>query len=546
MLRTIRGQIILGGTALVVAIHLIIGAIVYFALDNHLLSNHLTNQTQTAIALCKSLTQWRGNFERQSLDVMSNPRIQQHLRNGLSYTNGSLRQILLEYSGEYHLPQMIYMTDANGLVIGSHDKDVSAYINDRLNTADSAQGGVVWDSGYEPNYIILYRRVNDPIYDISQGIGYLFMFISTQELFDLFSDYRLDATQRFALNGINNSFEAVERGFFYDYYGGYSDLLHSEVSFNGWKLRTWTAKSVALAPTQSLYKLLFITLGGTLLAAVVILFVFSTRMTKQLSVMKRAIIQYSSGDFEIRTPLVQKNEIGRLAGTLNDMAEHIQALILQLRNEERQKRKIQLRTLEYQINPHLLYNTLDSINMLARQNNDPAVADLVTALSRLFRLGLHGGKEIVLVKDEAMHVYYYLQIQSIRFDGQLLWEISIDEDIREQRIIKFILQPLVENAINHGIRKKATPGLVTMTGWQEDGSIFFEVADDGVGIAPKRLTEIRSSLSVDIFDDSAGESFGLRNVNQRIHLQYGSNYCLTIDSEEDRGTIVTICLPCMS
>lgn len=532
----------MGCTALVLCVHLVFGGAVYAALNNHLIDNQLTNQTQTAVALFKAVDQWRCDYEKRSLEIISNLRLQQYLRDGANQSASDLRRILTEYTGGGRMPEIIYVMDNGQQIVGTGNLDIKAYLFDRIDSANRYDGGVVWDSGYAANYVILYRKINDQTFDVTQGIGYLFMMIRISEILELYDDYRLHPSQRFSINGINNGFEATERGFFYEYYQSYLQLLHTEITSNGWKLRTWTDKSVALTPTRSLYTLLLVVMGITLFAAIIIILFFSSRMTRQLSVMNKAVKRFGVGEFDVLIPVVQDNEIGQLASTLNVMAREIQSLISELKHKDQQKRKIELQTMEYQINPHFLYNTLDSINMLARKNNDPVVADLVTALSRLFRLGLHKGMEIVLVRDEVMHVYYYLCIQSVRFEEQLTWRLDISEEINDLYIIKFILQPLVENAINHGIRKRESPGSLVVCGWMESNHIRFDVKDDGVGIPNSRLEAIRQVLASEQLEGSS-DCFGLNNVNQRIRLHYGPGYSLRIETEEGVGTTISIRLP---
>lgn len=181
--------------------------------------------------------------------------------------------------------------------------------------------------------------------------------------------------------------------------------------------------------------------------------------------------------------------------------------------------------------------------MLARKHKDPIIADIVTYLSRLFRIGLNQGRELITVADEVRHVTYYLKIQEIRFSGQLYWQIHMDESIANVKMIKFLLQPLVENSINHGIRKRDEPGHIEICVRAEPDFIVLEVKDDGVGMNRERLEQVRQSLAAGSDDQEADHGFGLRNVHQRIQLHYGDRYGLELASESGQGTTVAIRLP---
>ncbi len=547
MLRTIKGQMVVYFTILILSIYVLVSASIYYALSSHLMQNQLEHQTQTAEALCKTIKQWKNGYEEKSFQIISDDHVQELLRDGGSMPeelrDSELRRYLEEYTGQGSPVEKAFILDKNYRLVGTDVTDsIQNYIFDRISTAERNMGGSVWDSGYDANYVILYRKINDEKFNVNQNLGYFFLAISKEELLNLFDDYRLDPTQRFSLKGIGNGFEVSERGFFYDYYDNYLNLLHTDIAFDDWDLSTWTDKSVALAPTKDLFIILGGTLIGTLLVAVLLVWIMSDRITKPISIMKDTIHKFSSGDFLARVPVMHDDEIGGLAQTLNSMAERIQFLFENVSREEKQRRKIQLQTLEYQINPHFLYNTLDSINILARNNNDVLVAEIVTSLSRLFRLGLHQGQEIVPVRDEVMHVSYYLNIQGIRFEDQLVWKTDIDEDILDLKIIKFILQPCVENAINHGIRKRATPGEVQIRGFRDNEEIVFTIVDDGVGISEEKLQQIRRRLEGEE-TENVGLGFGLNNVHQRIRLHYGPCYGLQIDSKLGQGTTVTIRIP---
>jgi two-component system sensor histidine kinase YesM len=293
-----------------------------------------------------------------------------------------------------------------------------------------------------------------------------------------------------------------------------------------------------LKPARELFfSILFMAMILIFFSVFMVLFL-SHRITRPLKMIQRKMKQIGEGRLALRVPVMRNDEVGELADALNLMSSEIQSQEI-----ETNRRQIQLQTLEYQINPHFLYNTLDSVNMLARKHKDPVIADIVTYLSRLFRLGLNQGREMITVADELRHVTYYLKIQEIRFAGQLFWDIQSDESVEDVKIIKFILQPLVENSINHGTRRRNRAGNIYIRVWAEPGFIVLEVEDDGVGMDEGQLQQVQNSLSHWKEENESDHGFGLRNVHQRIQLHYGEEYGLALASEQGFGTTVTVRLP---
>ncbi len=213
----------------------------------------------------------------------------------------------------------------------------------------------------------------------------------------------------------------------------------------------------------------------------------------------------------------------------------------QVTREQKQLRKAEFELLQAQINPHFLYNTLDAIVWSAEAGNQKQVVKMVGSLSEFFRSSLNKGKELVRVREELSHARSYLEIQQIRYQDILSYEIDVPEELFEYEIPKITVQPIVENALYHGIKNRRGGGKITITGEEGDTDYRIIVADDGMGMDSERLSEISKGL-----EDKAPEDakiYGLYNVNERIRLFYGEEYGITISSEYDKGTTVTIRLP---
>ncbi|MBQ8031235.1 MAG: histidine kinase [Butyrivibrio sp.] len=213
----------------------------------------------------------------------------------------------------------------------------------------------------------------------------------------------------------------------------------------------------------------------------------------------------------------------------------------QVTREQKQLRKAEFELLQAQINPHFLYNTLDAIVWSAEAGNEKQVVKMVGSLSEFFRSSLNKGKEIVTIREELSHVRSYLEIQQIRYQDILDYEIDVPEELYINEIPKITVQPVVENALYHGIKEKRGGGKISVTGREDGGDYIITVSDNGIGMGPDRLGEVRDGLT-----DSSPDSkkiYGLYNVNQRIKLDFGDEYGLSIDSVYDEGTTVTIRLP---
>ncbi len=203
----------------------------------------------------------------------------------------------------------------------------------------------------------------------------------------------------------------------------------------------------------------------------------------------------------------------------------------------------ELRLLQEQINPHFLYNTLDSIVWLAEGGNKQQVVEMTADLSVFFRTVLSGGNDYITVKEEESHIRSYLKIQKIRYENILDYVIRIDPEIEEQVILKMTLQPIVENALYHGIKNKRGGGRITIRGYGEGERIVFEVEDNGIGMDAENLEELKKKLRGEESRlDSRNGGFGLNNVAQRIRMYYGEQSEITITSRKEEGTCVRICL----
>ncbi len=291
-------------------------------------------------------------------------------------------------------------------------------------------------------------------------------------------------------------------------------------------------------------------LGATVIASVFI----SSGISKPIKKLRKSMQAVERGNFDIQVHITTEDEIGELGKDFNIMISKIKDLIRQNTIQQELKRKSELKALQAQINPHFLYNTLDSIIWMAESKNEEDVITMVAALARLFRLSISKGKEIITIGEEVEQVTQYLVIQKMRYKDKLDYRIDVDPSILPSKTVKIILQPLVENAIYHGIKNMPAPGRVVISGRRTGEGIELSVADNGVGMDREKFSflsgeggspegRIAFSLCGDGQDREPRYGLGILNVDERIKLYFGREYGLEFESCEGRGTTVRVKLP---
>lgn len=254
-----------------------------------------------------------------------------------------------------------------------------------------------------------------------------------------------------------------------------------------------------------------------------------------------AMQRFQKGDFSQQLDADTKDEVGQVASCFNQMVKDMEQLINKNYIMVLKERESELAVLQAQINPHFLYNALDSIYWQALSADDEAAAESVYELSQLFRMVLGNGKGIVTVAMEAELVQRYLEIQRLRFSHQLEYRIDIAADILGEKIPKLILQPFVENAVIHGMEKENLC-VVTVTGKREGSMLEFEIADTGIGMTKEQIQKIWEDANKKYSSQRIGK-YAIKNVKERLELKYGGDFRLEIASEEGKGTVVTLAVP---
>ncbi|WP_097006255.1 sensor histidine kinase [Lacrimispora amygdalina] len=334
----------------------------------------------------------------------------------------------------------------------------------------------------------------------------------------------------------------------------YKDGIHREVfegesriitvksvGYTGWKIVGVTPKSVVSLNT--IKTRLFIVFLITLILFVLVLInsYISSRITNPIKELEKSVGILEEGDLETAVSIGGSYEIQHLCNSIKNMAIQIRVLMDDIVTEHEAKRKQEFDTLQSQINPHFLYNTLDIIVWMIENEQKNEAVKAVTALARFFRISLSKGKSIITVRDELEHVRSYLMIQHMRFKNKFSYHIEAEEECMELTSLKLILQPLVENAIYHGMEFMDGDGEIHLSVERRGEDLVIRVSDNGLGMTEKQVQSL-------FFDEvrvtsTKGSGIGVKNVNERIKLYFGERYGLTIDSEPDEGTTITILLP---
>ncbi|WP_159442078.1 sensor histidine kinase [Clostridium sp. Marseille-P2415] len=270
---------------------------------------------------------------------------------------------------------------------------------------------------------------------------------------------------------------------------------------------------------------------------------FGKKITKPIEELCEYTMELAGGSLKVNAPKSNIREIRMLSDQYDQMVVRIGELIEHNKEEQELKRKTELKLLQAQINPHFLYNTLDTIVWLAEGKRHQDVVDMITALSSFLRIGLNNGRDFITIRGEAEHVNSYLQIQHFRYEDIMDYEIDFEEQIMEYSILKLTLQPIVENALYHGIKNCRKKGFLKITGRQENEDIFLRVEDNGIGMKPEELGKMQKQVSRGGEDVDLREGFGIANVAERIRLNFGDSYGLHIESEYGVGTSVTVRIP---
>lgn len=341
-------------------------------------------------------------------------------------------------------------------------------------------------------------------------------------------------------------YENVEQALKYAY-GSYKDTSNGEqrlitiktVSNVGWKIVGVSYMDEIVTTKKELSGFLIKLLLFVIVFVLVISIVVSAKIAYPIRSLERSVRMVEKGDFDTTVQVSGTFEIKQLSRRFNLMLSRIRQLMEQNIAEQEAKRKSELAVLQAQINPHFLYNTLNSVIRMVGSGKKEDVVTMISSLSKFFRISLSKGNHVITVQEELEHIRNYLVIQNIRYKNKFTYEITAQEEVLQCTTLKLILQPLVENAIYHGIECMPDEGLIQISASLVDHKVLLQVKDNGLGMGPELLNQVHLGL----IKSENGSGVGVKNVYERIRLAYGKEYGLVYESQLEEGTTVNVWIP---
>ena len=412
----------------------------------------------------------------------------------------------------------------------------------------------------DKNHIVLMKKLY--AFPTQSLLGYIALDVNAKSLYDIIADIdltksgriflvneegRILATESETLSGElldepYRNFLGENEAFYNNVRVGntYYSVYNSGAISNGWYMVLAIPRDYYMRDITKLKNVIIpITLMTAFLTALLSILV-SRGITRPIRFLSRAMENFGQGNFDINCQVDSEDEIGRLSHTFNQMVMDMNSLVNTVYEQKVMKQEAQMKSLQMQINPHFLYNTLDTINWMARIRHVDEIGDMVAALSNMMRYSLEK-KSFVRLGEEVKSLKDYIAIQNYRYRDKMVAEIEIDESLMSLYIPRLLIQPILENAIVHGIEEKLDKGHILVAARREDEDLYIQIMDDGVGMTEETMSHIlREDYSM---KKSGHTSIGVVNVNRRIQMIYGKDYGLLVQSVLGAGTKITIHIP---
>ena len=475
--------------------------------------------------------------------------------------SGQIRRLLLQgYTSIYMNDIQLYgYNGANHLLANNHEINENT-AQTSCELAEQAKGRCIYYNASEEGLMYMAKQIKDsltmkPVGILRASIKLSYLKKMTITARDSLSAhiFLLDNDKNVLIESAENDSTISDRSWIEKISGNTGDFLftadgqgydcvYQRSSDTGLTVVGMIPMSFLQKTARGLQKTTIMLILASLMLCIFLADILAKGIAGPIKRTSKAMQQFAEGDFSVRLPEGRRDEIGAMNSVFNQTIEKIEQLIKQVVEMETVNKDIEFQALQAQINPHFLYNTLDTAVWLAESNQNDQVVTILTYLSDFFRTTLSNGQSFIRIAEEQKHVESYLKIQKLRFRDILDYTIDIEENIEEYIIPKLLLQPLVENAIVHGIRNKRGNGHVSIEGRQKEDKIVFYVSDDGRGMTTEELAKLKKRLKED--EEVTQESgFGVVNVNQRIHSYYGEEYGIFYESREGKGTKVTVVIP---
>ncbi|NEN86822.1 cache domain-containing sensor histidine kinase [Paenibacillus elgii] len=386
--------------------------------------------------------------------------------------------------------------------------------------------------------------ISDYYKKIQRGIPGEFVVLDQSSTVVACPDNRLVGSRTSDYTKMNDTIQNMKSksgSFFITVQGEEKFAVYSVSDYTNWSYVVVIPASEILGKVNEMQKFMLIVISVTGILIFGITLLLSRFFYKPLEKLVLAMQKIENRRLDFKIKDNRGDEYKRVYQGFNDMVDELNVLIRDLENEKILNQEAEIKLLQAQINPHFLYNTLDSIYSIARIKKVDEISQMVAALSKFFRISLSSGKEVVALKEAVQLVINYLTILNIRYKGAITFELDIPEELYACQVPKLLLQPIVENTVYHGLERRKGGGQLTISAVTQSHALFLYVEDDGIGIEPAALDKLQSMLS----GNGPGESssFALRNLNRQIRLKYGMAYGVTLESVYGQGTRVTVKLP---
>lgn len=495
--------------------------------------------------------------------------IKSNLDDGRIDTETNVRKILTNYTERHQEIAGILIVNENGFYVSNEIykiardsltneewyQDATSHIEQLRLISRPIGRNITTKVNYGENIISIVKAIRNPS---NNQTGVILIDIKTDTIKDIINNvsfgkdgfiYIMDDNDEIVYSPINKIVYRVKSSWLKNkniiiknIKGSNFKILANKSNYTNWKIIGVFSLDETLSAVINMRHYTVLIAIVTLIIATIASLFFSTSIAKPIAKLNGLMQRVKGGDLDVKFSSKYNDEISQLGYNFSDMVEEIQKLIDMVYVEQKSKREIELKMLQAQIKPHFLYNTLDTINWMAQKKDADDIVEIVNALTDLFRIGLSKGEEIITISEEIKHIYSYLKIQKVRYDEKIDYKINYSEDIKDYKILKLILQPIVENAIYHGIRQKRGKGIISINLYEEDNYVKIIVTDSGAGLSIDQVSDIQK-----ILDRGKSEQhykgYGLFNVNERIKLTFGKEYGIKIYSELGKGTKVKIWHP---
>lgn len=410
-------------------------------------------------------------------------------------------------------------------------------------------------------YILLGRRYRN--FYTGQRLGYLIIYIKERSLYDIYKDMVSEQGYSFIMSNNNyiishsnedkigstvfdeSLYESSNKFEYRRIENNREPVILTSHQFEERLMRLgvdW--KIISIISDKKLFKTIY-TINQYVIIIQIMMVIFAGLLSfyiaknidRPVAKLKEKLRLIGEGQIDVNLFENSRDEIWDLERSFNDMIVQIKDLIRKNNEEKEKQREAELKALQAQINPHFIYNTLDAIGWIAKIKKQEQIEKMVNALASFFRISLHKGDKFVTINEEIEHVKSYITVEQMRFPDKFEVEYDISEDILEYKILKIILQPLVENSIKHGIREMSRKGYIRIIGYEWNDDIRFEIIDDGIGFDINILKDENASRNV---EKEYVCGYGIKNISERIDIEYGNGCGLKFYSQKGKGTRVEV------